>query len=77
MKVIGQKISPTYTHNQSSASDTWIIRHNLEKHPSITVVDSAETVVHGKIEYNSKNKVTVTFRLNEDAYALSGKAYLN
>ena len=77
MKVIGQKISPTYTHNQSSASDTWVINHNLEKHPSITVVDSAETVVHGKIEYNSKNKVTITFRLNEDAYAFSGKAYLN
>jgi|TARA_R110000764_G_scaffold7536_2_gene26581 hypothetical protein len=77
MKVIGQKISPTYTHNQSSASDTWVINHNLEKHPSITVVDSAETVVHGKIEYNSKNTVTITFRLNEDAYAFSGKAYLN
>tara|TARA_R110000823_G_scaffold178508_1_gene310977 strand:+ start:18 stop:251 length:234 start_codon:yes stop_codon:yes gene_type:complete len=77
MKVIGQKISPTYTHNQSSSSATWVINHNLEKHPSITVVDSAETVVHGKIEYNSKNQVTVTFRLNEDAYAFSGKAYLN
>ncbi len=77
MKVIGQKISPTYTHNQSSASDTWVINHNLEKHPSITVVDSAETVVHGKIEYMLKNTVTITFRLNEDAYAFSGKAYLN
>ena len=81
MKFIGKhvdnSVSPTYTHNQSSASATWVINHNLEKHPSITVVDSAETVVHGKIEYNSKNTVTITFRLNEDAYAFSGKAYLN
>ena len=77
MRVLGQKISPTYTHNQSSASATWVINHNLDKHPSITVVDSAETVVHGNIEYNSKTKVTITFRTNETAHAFSGKAYLN
>ena len=81
MKFIGKHIdkavSPTYTHNQSSSSATWVINHNLEKHPSVTVVDSAETVVHGNIEYNSKNTVTITFRTDETAHAFSGKAYLN
>jgi len=79
MKFIGknQKTSPTYVHNQSSASATWTIVHNLDKHPSITVVDSAESLVHGAVVYNSNNKVTITFRFKEAAHVFSGKAYLN
>tara|TARA_R110002074_G_scaffold267357_1_gene439595 strand:- start:285 stop:521 length:237 start_codon:yes stop_codon:yes gene_type:complete len=78
MKWIGkQDISPTYTHNQSTKSYTWVIEHNLGKHPSITVVDSAESVVHGEVEYNSNNKVTITFSLKGSVHAFSGKAYLN
>ena len=79
MKWIGQskETSLTYTHNQSSASATWVITHNLNKHPSVTVVDSGESVIHGEIVYDSKNQVTITFRSNEAAYAFSGKAYLN
>ena len=46
----------TYTHTQSSASDTWTITHNSNRYPSITVVDSAETVVIGTVVYNSANQ---------------------
>jgi len=79
MRFIGEKLTAgkTYIHNQSSASATWTITHNLDKHPSITVVDSGETVVYGTVVYNSKNKVTITFRFKEAAHAFSGKAYLN
>ena len=62
----------TYTHNQGSASATWSITHNLNKMPSVTVVDSADNVVVGEIEYNDNNSVTITF-----SGAFSGKAYLN
>ena len=51
----------TYTHNQSSISDTWTINHNLGRYPSVTVIDSGNTVVQGTIVYNSANQLTVTF----------------
>ena len=62
----------TYTHTQASASSTWTITHNLNCFPSVTVVDSANTVVVGDIEYISANVVRVTF-----VAAFGGKAYLN
>ena len=62
----------TYVHNQGTASSTWVVNHNLEKFPSITVVDSANRVVIGDIIYNSENQLTVTFN-----GSFSGKAYAN
>ena len=67
----------TYTHTESSGSDTWTITHNMNRHPSVTVVDSAETVVIGTIVYNSANQITLTFFADDSAYSLIGKAYLN
>ena len=64
--------STTYEYNQGVASDTWVITHNLNKHPSVTVVDSAENVVKGSIYYNSDNQLTITFN-----GGFKGKAYLN
>lgn len=61
-----------YTHEQAVVSDTWIVTHNLNKKPSIEVVDSADNVVTGDYEYNDLN--TVTLRFNG---AFSGKAYFN
>ena len=62
----------TYTHSQSSASSTWIITHNLNCKPSVTIVDSGGNVQIGEVLYNSDSQVTVTF-----AAAFSGYAYLN
>lgn len=62
----------TYTHIQSEAAAEWVIRHNLGKHPSVTVVDSSERVVVGEIEYKDKNELKIVFR-----GAFSGKAFLN
>ena len=65
----------TYTHNQSSsggAATSWTITHNLNKFPSVTVIDTANSVIIGKIEYNSVNQITITFKS-----ATNGKAYLN
>ena len=67
----------TYTHNQSSVSNTWTITHNLNRFPSVTVVYSANTIVHGTVVYNSVNQLTVTFFQAGSALAFSGKAYLN
>jgi hypothetical protein len=61
-----------FIHNQGSASASWSITHNLNKFPSITVIDSANRVVVGAVEYININSLTVTFTAS-----FSGKAYLN
>lgn len=61
-----------YIHNQTLPTTDWVITHNLNKNPSITVVDSAGEEVEGAVVINSLNQVTITF-----CAAFSGKAYLN
>ena len=84
MKYIGREVmtSPiigdiTYTHNQTSTSNTWVITHNLHRFPSVTVVDSGGTIVVGTVVYNSNRKLTITFFSGGNALAFQGKAYLN
>lgn len=61
-----------YTHNQSAPASTWVITHQLNKNPSVTVVDSSGNQVEGAVTINSLNQITITF-----CGAFSGKAYLN
>ena len=63
---------PTFEYEQIVPSTSWEITHNLSKFPSITVIDSGDTVVAGEYVYNSNNKVTLNF-----SAAFAGKAYLN
>ena len=62
----------THIYEQGVASDEWVIVHNLNKYPSVTVVDSAGTVVLTAVSYDSENQCTI--RMNG---AFKGKAYLN
>lgn len=61
-----------YVHSQNSPSTSWTITHNLNKYPSVTIVDSAGTVVEGDISYTNTNLVVVTF-----SSIFSGMAYFN
>lgn len=61
-----------YVHLQPVPSDTWAVSHNLGKKPSVMVVDSADDVVYGDINYVDDNNVIITFN-----GAFSGKAYFN
>jgi len=67
----------TFTHNQNSTSDTWVITHNLMRFPSVTVVDSGDSIVQGTVVYNSNKQLTITFFQKGVALAFQGKAYLN
>ena len=62
----------TTTHTQGSASSTWTVTHNLNKFPSVTIVDSNEEQIIGVVDYQSANTIVLTF-----SAAISGKAYLN
>lgn len=56
-------------HTQAVASQTWVITHSLGGRPSITIVDSAETVVIGEVTYNSDSQITVEFTAPFSGYA--------
>lgn len=62
----------TFEHNQMVPSNVWVITHNLDKFPSVEVVDSAGSVVVGNVSYINNNQIEVEF-----SFPFSGKAYLN
>ena len=64
--------STTFVFTQGVPSTRWDITHNLGKFPSITVVDTGETVITGEYIYVNNNQVTLNFSV-----AFPGKAYLN
>lgn len=66
---IGDK---NYIHNQGAASNVWNVTHNLGKFPSVTVVDSGNSVVIGDVNMIDLNNITITF-----TSSFSGKAYIN
>ena len=51
----------TYLHQQTVASDTWVVVHNLNKYPAVSVIDSAGNEVVGEIIYNDANQCTLKF----------------
>ena len=51
----------SYVFVQGVPATTWTIQHDLQKFPSITVIDTADTVVIGKYTYIDNNNVTLTF----------------
>jgi hypothetical protein len=62
----------TYTHDQVTPSALWSITHNLNKVPSITIVDSSGREVEGEVEHVNLNSVILSF-----GASFAGKAYLN
>ena len=66
------KALSTYIHIQDGAANIWTIAHDLDKYPSVDVVDSGGTIVIGTVKYLSKNEVQLIFTSQ-----FSGRAYLN
>ena len=64
--------SKSFVYEQGQPARVWTINHALNKFPSVTVVDSAGSVVIGDIYYDDENTLTVSF-----SSEFSGKAYLN
>ena len=62
----------SYVHVQSQAAKVWVIKHDLDKMPSVVVKDSAGNTIVGESEYVDKNTVILSF-----SGAFSGKAFLN
>lgn len=62
----------TYIHDQAAPSATWVIGHNLDRYPAVSVVDSSGNTVICDAQYTSADSLTITF-----SAAFSGRAYLN
>ena len=69
---IGVVSDKFYQHTQAAASLTWVVEHNLNKYPSVTVTLSTGQVGYGDVTYIDENNLTITF-----SGANSGKAYMN
>lgn len=66
------KAKVSYTHIQSISMTIWIINHNLNYMPNVTVIDSGGNSVEGEIIYNNINQLTLQFTVQ-----CSGIAYLS
>ncbi|MEL6301110.1 MAG: hypothetical protein AAFR07_05675 [Pseudomonadota bacterium] len=60
-----------FEFTQVSATTIWVINHNLNRRPSVTVVDTADETVVGAVVYNSLNTLTITFSV-----PIAGTAHL-
>lgn len=60
-----------HIHSQSIPSTVWNVSHLLGGYPSVTIVDTAGTVVYGEISYSSTTDVVLSF-----SAAFAGYAYL-
>lgn len=65
-------VDKTYTHNQPAPAQVWVASHNLQKNPSVTIINSAGDEVEGEVLHNTINQVTITF-----SAPFSGKAIFN
>lgn len=61
-----------YIHDQSIPALSWVIDHNLNKFPSVTIIDTANSEIIGEVLYNNSNTLTLNF-----SASFSGKAFLN
>lgn len=72
MDLLEIKEDKFFVHTQLVPSNTWNIQHPLDKFPSVTVVDSAGTVVVGDVSFVDADNIVIRFNS-----PFSGKAYLN
>ena len=57
---------------QATPASVWVVTHNMNGYPNVTVIDSGGSQVEGELVYNSVNQLTLTF-----TGAFSGNAYLS
>lgn len=59
----------SYTHTQSSASDTWIINHNLGFKPSIQLFSVGSQLITGSVTHMSNTQTNVYFSIPVAGFA--------
>ena len=62
----------TFEFTQGQPATTWNIQHNLNKFPSVSIINNNNVVINGEVTYIDNNNVQLNF-----SAGFSGKAYLN
>ena len=62
----------TFVFEMGEAQKDWTIQHNLDKRPSVTVVDSSGAAITCAVDYIDENTVQIHFNA-----PFKGFAYLN
>lgn len=62
----------TFVFTQGVPAVQWTVQHNLNKFPSVSVVNNNNIVINGEVTYIDTNNVQLDF-----SAAFAGKAYLN
>ena len=71
-KAVTVEADAHYVHQQAAASTVWNVTHNLDKKPSVSIVDSGDTKINGQVDYIDANTLRITL-----SAPTSGKAYIN
>jgi hypothetical protein len=50
-----------FVYTRPTPASVWVIAHNMDCHPSVTVIDSGNNQVEGAITYDSMDQVTISF----------------
>lgn len=66
-----------YYHVQQTPSSTWVINHNLNKFPSVTILDSSFNKMIAEVFYNNLNTITINFYNNSTLTPQVGYTCLN
>lgn len=59
--IVYENADKNFRYTQNVPSDFWVINHNLDKYPSVSISDSAGTIVEGDVTYIDKNNITIKF----------------
>jgi hypothetical protein len=51
----------TFRYSQMTPSATWVVNHNLGKHPSVTIVLDGQGWVISDIDYLDDNNISIQF----------------
>lgn len=62
----------TFAFQQETESEIWVIEHNLNRYPVVTIIDNEGNELIGDVKYDSENQITIAF-----SEACSGKVFLN
>jgi hypothetical protein len=70
--MFGNDPDKTFVFVQATPSTDWSIQHNMNKFPSVAVVNNNNILMYGNTTYIDENNLTINF-----SAGFSGKAYLN
>ena len=62
----------TFVYTQDAPSTLWNVQHNLDKLPSVSVVNNNNVAMYGEVIYIDQNNLQIEF-----SAGFSGKAYMN